>query len=199
MFKKFLVIIQFVVTPLLCFSQHLDFYNISMGNSLANFEKMLLQNGVLKDYCLNHDTQYDDQIGNFRRYKYIKNNNEYKLSVGYTKYSNLVCSVHVFLQYSDSTVCKDKYCEFVGKMINNSSFTIKDKGTQFMKFENKSGEVHIYYDDTAISIFYRDCENDLLRQVECFINLDKRICKRLQKRYNNPLFYDNNPRFSKIR
>lgn len=195
MYKKFIVIIQLVVIPLLGFSQHLEFNNISMESNIEEFEKALLQNGVLKDYCLDLGTQYDNQIDR-RFYKITKNNNEYKLIVGYTKFSKSVYRVYVYCIYGDSTVPKVKYHEFVGKIISNSSFTIKDKGTQFMKFENKSGEIHVFYDNTGISIFYTDHENDSLCRAESFY-LDKRTCKRLQKKYNNPLFYDNNPCFSK--
>lgn len=85
MSKKILVIISFVITPLVCYSQHLDFYNISMGNNLASFEKYLLQNGAQKDYCLDLGTQYDNQIDR-RHYKYMKQDIEYKLIVCYTRF-----------------------------------------------------------------------------------------------------------------
>lgn len=196
MSKKILVIISFVITPLVCYSQHLDFYNISMGNNLASFEKYLLQNGAQKDYCLDLGAQYDNQIDK-RFYKYMKQDIEYKLIVGYTRFSNSVYSVSVFSQYSDIALCKEKYNELIGKTISDNSFTIKDKGTQFIKLENELGTVSIAYDDTVVHISYTDHENDLLRQAATFtFFLDKRACRRLQKKYNNPYFYDKNPRFS---
>lgn len=196
MSKKILVIISFVITPLVCYSQHLDFYNISMGNNLASFEKYLLQNGAQKDYCLDLGAQYDNQIDK-RYYKYIKQDIEYKLIVCYTRFSNSVYSVYVFSQYSDIALCKEKYNELIGKTISDNSFTIKDKGTQFIKLENELGTVFIAYDGTSVHISYTDHENDLLRQAVTFtFSLNKRACRRLQKKYNNPYFYDKNPRFS---
>ena len=127
MSKKFLVIISFVITPLVCYSQHLDFYNISMGNNLDSFEKYLLQNGAQKDYCLYLGTQYDNQIDK-RYYKYMKQDIEYKLMVCYTRFSNSVYSVYVYCIYGDSTVPKVKYHEFVGKIISNSSFSLRIVG-----------------------------------------------------------------------
>lgn len=195
MSKKILVIISFVITPLVCFSQHLDFYNISMGYNLASFEKYLLQNGAQKDYCLDLGTQYDNQIDR-RFYKYMKQDNEYKLIVSYTRYSNYVYSVSVYSQYSDIALRKEKYNELIGKTISDNSFTIKDKGTQFIKFENEFGTVFIHYDDTCVSINYTDHENDLLRQAETFPFFGNKRARRLQKKYNNPYFYDKNPLFS---
>ena len=84
----------------------------------------------------------------------------------------------------------------IGKTISDISFTIKDKGTQFIKLKNELGTVFIAYDDTFVQIIFTDLEKDLLRQAATFTLLDKRVCRRLQKKYNNPYFYDKNPRFS---
>lgn len=53
--NRIVSIIVAMLFPFFCMAQHMDFFGITMGQSLENFEKCLVENGVVCSSDLEED------------------------------------------------------------------------------------------------------------------------------------------------
>jgi hypothetical protein len=186
MFKKFVIFMAMVAIPVLGMAQHLDFFGIPMDKSIDEFEKILLEKGVTKDFWIS---------GDYADYKITSDNQEYKISLHYTKYSKQVYMVSVSFADESYALCEKGYQRLVGRIVTEYNYKQAKKGEKYIKFVGDFGTIDIFKNDGFVQIVFMDTENHVLMSAEQSSFLNWKRCKKLQKKYENPLFYDKNPRF----
>lgn len=169
-----------------------------MGQSMAEFERCLLENGVEIDTCgaaAEAHLQFDDWPHNY--YKYIYNGQTYLIYVAGTKYSDQVYRVSLRLDEDTYEKKENDFYKFIGRVAIETDFPIisRNKELGIVRFGNDCGDVGVSNAPCCVCIDFKDKENWLLDEAERQTMYDKSECERLQKEHNNPLFYDKNPRF----
>lgn len=169
------------------FAQHMDFEGISFDSSLEAFDKELVKHG----FALVEEDEYDK----VRFYRGLHSNMEFSVFIRFTQYSLKIYEISVYFNQSHYDRVKEyieqKYCvqpvEWHHMMRNymlgwwfRFVYDVADNGWIGLAKDNFS-----IYDNE----FY--CLN--LAEVNYPKLLKKRDLKKWQKKYKNPLFYDENP------
>ena len=173
-------------------AQHMDFFGITMGQSLDDFEKCLVENGVVcsTDSC--------------KKYLFSYKNREYSIGVGCTKYSKQVMFVSVSLLSKIEEEKEEFLQRALGRIVREYEFNKKEiidiSYLNEVKFTLDMGTIYVRKNylgkDITYSVYLFDKENGSLSFAEHESDLyNKEVCKELQEKYNNPWFYDKNPRF----
>ena len=183
----------------------MDFFGITMGQSLDDFEKCLVENGVVCSTDSEGESIYEDEYLRIKFYSFSYRNREYSISVECTKYSKQVIRASVSL-LSEIDEEKEEFLQrAVGRIVAEYEFNKKEiEKTPYrnvIKFTLNNGYVHVAKvsigKDINYSVHLADKENVELSFAEHESDLyNKEVCKELQDKYNNPLFYDKNPRFA---
>lgn len=186
-----MIFMAMVAIPVLGMAQHLDFFGIPMDKSIDEFEKILLGKGVIKDFCIRGGYKGID----YSCYEVSSDNQEYKIRLHYTKYSKQVYNVSVSFTDESYALCEKSYQRLVGRIVTEYNYKQAGKGEKYIKFIGDFGTVDIFKDDGGVQIIFMDTENHVLMSAEQSSFLNRKMCKKIQKKYKNFLFYDKNPRF----
>lgn len=165
---------------------------------MAEFERCLLEKGVEIDSCsAAAEAHLQDYDWPDNYYKYIYNGQTYSIYVVGTKYSDQVRYVNLRLNAETYAEKENDFYKLIGRVAIETDLPIirRNKELGIVTFGNDYGEVTVSNDPFDVNIIFQDKENWLLDLAEGHTTYDKSECKRLQKKYNNPLFYDKNPRF----
>lgn len=92
-------------------------------------------------------------------------------------------------------LCEKVYQGLVGRIVTEYNYKQAKKDEKYIKFVGDFGTIDIFKNDDFVQLIFMDTENHVLMSAEESFFLDRKMCKRLQKKYRNPLFYDKNPRF----
>lgn len=203
--SRIVTILIVIIIPLFSKAQHMDFFGITMGQSLDDFEKCLVGNGVVCSIDSEGESIYEDEYLRIKFYSFSYRNREYSISVECTKYSRQVTRASVSL-LSEIDEEKEEFLQrAVGRIVAEYEFNKKEiEKTPYrnvIKFTLNNGYVHVAKvsigKDIKYSVNLADKENVELSFAEHESDLyNKEVCKELQDKYNNPLFYDKNPRFA---
>lgn len=174
------------------FAQHMDFDGLSFDSSLEAIDAKLVNLGL--DLV---KKEYDKYSGGMLFY----NNGILSVFVYYTPYSRKIYNVSVLFDQ----VHYDRIKEYI-----ESKYMVKPVALhEMMKFTPTwSGFRSIYnIDGNGWIGLKRDCvninDNEYYYLYKAEVNYPKFVKKRdlrkWQKKYNNPLFYDNNPAVKQIK
>lgn len=203
--NRIVSIIVAMLFPFFCMAQHMDFFGITMGQSLENFEKCLVENGVVCSIYSEGESIYEDEYLRIKFYSYSNRDRKYTISVECTKYSKQVYRISVSL-VSESEEQQEEFLQrALGRVISTYDFNKKEiEDTLYrknIKLLLDRGSVNVGKQSVGTRFHYSlsfvDQENILLSfaEHENSKRYNKEVCKKLQDKYNNPLFYDKNPRF----
>ena len=176
------------------FAQHMDFEGVSFDSSLEAIDAKLVNHGL--DLV---EKEYDKYSGGMLFYNGIYSNMKLSVFVRYTPYSRKIYNVSVLFDQ----VHYDRIKEYI-----ESKYMVKPVDLhEMMKFTPAYSGFRFIYDIAGNgwiglkrgNVNKYDYEFHYLYKAEVdypkFVK--KRDLRKWQKKYNNPLFYDNNPVLNK--
>lgn len=176
------------------FAQHMEFEGISFESSLETFNQELINRGFL----LVENAYVDNDDGSLfyaGSYKGV----DISIFIYYTPHSKKVCGISIL--YDE--MYDDKFKEYIENKYNvepvdNVTRHRLAPYTSYIDYVYNIpnvGMIILYnrYNNRSTKII--DNEYDLLWKAESWYpnSIKKRELKRLQRKYKNPLFYDENP------
>lgn len=170
------------------FPQHVNFENISFDSSLETIETELENRGLLLV-----EQEYDKDHGGMLFYRGIYSNMKLSVFVRFTPFSQKIYQISVLFD----TVYYDKIKEYI-----ENKYNVKPVGLYCMSNYTSYNYSFIYDIDNSgwiglkkDRIDIHDNEYYCLYKAEVYYPkfVKKRVLKKWQKKYNNPLFYDKNP------
>lgn len=194
MFKKFLLLCAFLFCYNATFAQHMEFDGVSFDNSLETIHTELVKRGLS---LVKHE--YDEYSGGELFYNDTYSNMKLSVFVSYTPHSKKV--YYISILYNE--MYHNKFKEYIENKYNVEPV---DEVTRYRIARYHSNYLDYVYNISNIgmiilsnsyngSIKIIDNEYHYLYKAEAnypkFVK--KRDLRKWQKKYNNPLFYDNNP------
>lgn len=190
MIRKIVLLWAILIFYNTSFAQHMDFEGVSFDSSLETVDAELVNRGLslVKQ-------EYDEYSGGELFYNGMYSNMKLSVFVRYTPYSRKIYKISVLFDWENY----DKIKEYI-----ESKYMVKPVALhEMMKFTPAWSSFRFIYDIDGngwigLKRDYVDIyDNEYHYLYKAEVNYPKFVRKRdlrkWQKKYNNPLFYDNNP------
>lgn len=194
MIRKIVLLWAILICYNTTFAQHMDFEGVSFDSSLETVDAELVNRGLslVKQ-------GYDEYSGGELFYNGMYSNMKLSVFVRYTPYSRKIYKISVLFDWENY----DKIKEYI-----ESKYMVKPVALhEMMKFTPAWSGFRFIYDITGygwiglkrdyVDIYDNEYHYLYKAEVDYPKFVKKRDLRKWQKKYNNPLFYDNNPVLNK--
>lgn len=196
MIRKIVLLWAILIFYNTTFAQHMDFEGVSFDSSLEAIDAKLVNHGL--DLV---EKEYDKYSGGMLFYNGIYSNMKLSVFVRYTPYSRKIYNVSVLFDQ----VHYDRIKEYI-----ESKYKVKPvERHEMMKFTPAYSGFRFIYDIAGngwiglkrgnVNIYDNEFHYLYKAEVDYPKFIKKRDLRKWQKRYDNPLFYDNNPVVKQIK
>lgn len=190
MIRKIVLLWAILIFYNTSFAQHMDFEGVSFDSSLETVDAELVNRGLslVKQ-------EYDEYSGGELFYNGMYSNMKLSVFVRYTPYSRKIYKISVLFDWENYDKIKEyiesKYMVKPVALHEMMKFTPAWSGFRFIYDIDGNGWIGLKRD--YVDIYDNEYHYLYKAEVNYPKFVKKRDLRKWQKKYNNPLFYDNNP------